>query len=116
MGNYRVVGKIADFPEGTPNKVVVDQQEILLAQVGGKFYAIADRCAHMKGDLSKGKLEDTVITCPRHGSQFDITDGRVVRWLKGSGLASAIGKTLKPAKSLPTYPVKIEGDTVLVEV
>ena len=116
MADYRVAGNIADFPAGTPNKVVINQQEILLAQVNGNFYAVADRCPHQKGDLSKGKLEGAVITCPRHASQFDITDGRVVRWLKGSGLISAIGKTLKSEKSLQTYPVKVEGDTVLVEV
>lgn len=116
MGDYRAAGKIADFPEGTSKKVVIDQQEILLAQVDGNYYAVADRCPHLKGDLSKGKLEGTVITCPRHASQFDITDGRVVRWLKGSGLVSAIGKTLKSERSLQTYPVKVEGDTVQVEV
>jgi 3-phenylpropionate/trans-cinnamate dioxygenase ferredoxin subunit len=116
MGSYRVAGNTSDFPEGTPKKVVVDQQEIMLTQVGGNFYAVANRCPHMKGDLSKGKLEGTVISCPRHGSQFDITDGKVVRWLKGSGMMSAIGKTLKSEKSLQTYPVKVEGDTVLVEV
>lgn len=116
MSNYREVGKIADFPEGTPKKVVVDKQEIFLAQVGGKVYAVADRCPHLKGDLSLGKLEGTVITCPRHSSQFDITDGHVVRWLKGSGLVSATLKTVKSHYPLQTYPVKVEGDAVLVEV
>ncbi len=116
MGNYTEAGKVADFPEGTPKKVVFDQQEIMLAKVDGKFYAVAGRCPHMNGDLSLGKLEGAVITCPRHSSQFNITDGKVVRWLKGSGLLSAIGKTLKSPRPLKTYPIKIEGDTVLIEV
>jgi 3-phenylpropionate/trans-cinnamate dioxygenase ferredoxin subunit len=116
MSTKRVVGKTADFPEGKLNKVVVDQQEVLLVQLGGKFYATADRCPHMKGDLSKGTLNGNIVTCPRHGSQFDLTNGEVKRWMKGSGLVSTIGKTLKHERNLPTYTVTIEGDTVLVEV
>ena len=44
----------------------------------------------MGGKLSQGKLEGTAVTCPRHGSQFDLTDGRVVRWLKESGLVYSV--------------------------
>jgi len=35
---------------------------------------------HLHGDLSKGTLDGAVVTCPRHGSQFDVTDGRVLLW------------------------------------
>jgi 3-phenylpropionate/trans-cinnamate dioxygenase ferredoxin subunit len=68
----------------------------------------------MKGDLSQGKLEGTVVTCPVHGSQFDISNGRVVRWLKG-GLMSRLGSALKPPKDLTVYNVKVEDGKVLVE-
>lgn len=69
----------------------------------------------MKGDLSLGKLEGTVVTCPRHGSQFDISTGQVVRWLKG-GLMSKVGKAFKMSKALMVYNVKVEDGRVLVEV
>ena len=116
MGSFVAVGKTSEFKDGAKKKVVVQGQEILIAKVGDKYYAVDNRCPHLGGDLSQGKLEDTVITCPRHGSQFDLEDGRVVRWLKGHGVFSAIGKALKPAKSLNTYNIKAEGDTLQVEV
>ncbi|MGD9143350.1 MAG: Rieske (2Fe-2S) protein [Dehalococcoidia bacterium] len=116
MGNYTAAGKISDFPEGKPNEVVIDGHEILLAQVGGKFHAVSNRCLHLNGKLSGGTLDGTVITCPRHSSQFDIKDGSVVRWLKGSGIVASVVKTIKQSKTLRTYPVKVEDGTVLIEV
>ena len=94
----------------------VDGREILLAKIGDRYYAADNRCPHLGGRLAEGKLEGTVITCPRHSSQFDLRDGRVVRWLKGTGLISAIGKALKAPKSLTMYNVKVEGDKVWVEI
>ncbi len=116
MGTYVKAGLTGDFQDGTRQKVEVAGQEIMLARAGGKYYAIGNRCAHMGGDLSAGVLDGTVITCPRHGSQFDITDGHNVRWLKGSGLAATLGKALKPPRPVPSFKVKIEGDAIMVEV
>jgi 3-phenylpropionate/trans-cinnamate dioxygenase ferredoxin subunit len=95
-------------------KVIVEGREILLARVEDKYYATDNRCPHMKGDLSQGKLEGTVITCPQHGSQFDISNGQVVRWLKG-GLMSKLSSALKLSKTLPVYNVKVEDGKLLVE-
>jgi 3-phenylpropionate/trans-cinnamate dioxygenase ferredoxin subunit len=70
----------------------------------------------MGGNLSQGKLEGTVVTCPKHYSQFDLKDGRVVRWLKGSGFISAVGKALKSPRPLKTYNMKVEDDKILIEI
>jgi 3-phenylpropionate/trans-cinnamate dioxygenase ferredoxin subunit len=115
MSEFTEVAKTEELESGTMKMVMAEDREILLARIGDKYYATDDRCPHMKGDLSHGKLEGTVVTCPRHGSQFDITNGRVVRWLKG-GLTSKLGGILKPSKALRTYSVKVEGGKVLVEV
>ncbi|HXZ30178.1 MAG TPA: Rieske (2Fe-2S) protein, partial [Dehalococcoidia bacterium] len=96
-------------------KIAAEGHEILLARVGDKYYAADNRCPHMKGDLSQGKLEGTIVTCPVHGSQFDITDGEVVRWLKG-GLMSKLSGAFKMSKPLSVYKVKVEDGKVLVEV
>ncbi len=90
--------------------------EVLLARVADKYYAGGNRCPHMGGKLSQGKLEGTVATCPRHGSQFDLRDGRVVRWLKGSGILSRVGKALKSPRPLATYNVKVEDDRIRIEI
>jgi 3-phenylpropionate/trans-cinnamate dioxygenase ferredoxin subunit len=88
----------------------------MLARIDRRYYAVQNKCPHLGGDLSQGTLENTVITCPRHGSQFNLTDGSVVRWLKGSGLMSTIGKTLKSPDNLTTYKVKIENQDIMVEI
>jgi len=116
MGGFFEAGKISDLGDGTKKKALIQGQEILIARVEDKYYAVGNRCPHLGGDLSAGKLEGTIITCPRHGSQFDLRDGKVVRWLKGSGLFSAVGKALKPPKPINIYNVKIEGDTILIEI
>ena len=114
MGEFTEVSKIDELKNGTMRAVSVAGREILLARVGDKYYAADNLCPHMKGNLSQGKLEGTVITCPLHGSQFDISNGQVVRWLKG-GLMSKLGGALKMSKALTVYNVKVEDGKVLVE-
>ena len=97
-------------------QVLVQGREVLLARVGESYYATDNRCPHMGGKLSEGKLEGTIVTCPRHGSQFSLSNGQVVRWMKGSGLVSMIGKALKSPRQLTTYSVKIEDDIILIEI
>jgi 3-phenylpropionate/trans-cinnamate dioxygenase ferredoxin subunit len=116
MGNFVPVAKATELADGTMKEVMVQGRPILLARVGDRYYAADGRCPHMGGVLAQGKLEGTVVTCPRHNSQFDLTDGHVVRWLKGSGLISAIGKALKSPRPLTVHQVKVEKDDILVEV
>jgi len=116
MAKFIQVGKTGELEDGTMKQVSAQGHEVLLARVGDKYYATDNRCPHLKGKLSLGKLEGTVVTCPLHGSQFDLSDGRVVRWLKGSGLFSAVGRALKSPRPLTTYPVKVEGDSLWIEI
>jgi len=109
-------GKVSELEDGAMKEASVQGRRFLLVRVGEKYYAADSRCPHMGGNLSRGKLEGTVVTCPRHGSHFDLRDGRVVRWLKGSGLISRIGKTLKSPRSLKIYNVEVEGEKVWIEI
>jgi 3-phenylpropionate/trans-cinnamate dioxygenase ferredoxin component len=115
MSKFIEVAKVEELKSGTMKKVVAEGHEILLARVGDKYYATDNRCPHMKGDLSQGKLEGTMVTCPVHGSQFDISNGRVMRWLKG-GFMSKLSSALKMSKPLAVHNVKVEDGKVLVEV
>lgn len=116
MGTFVPIAKTAELTNGTMKEMEVQGRELLLAMVGGKYYAANGRCLHLGGRLARGKLEDTVVTCPLHGSQFDLSDGHVVRWLKGSGALSSMTKALKGTKQLGTYKVKVDGDSILVEI
>ena len=116
MGKLIRLANINELAEGTMKKYQVEDKEVLIAKVEGKYYAAQNKCPHFGGDLSKGKLEGTIVTCPRHGSQFNLTDGSVVRWLKGTGLISSIGKTLKSPQKLSTYQIKVDGQDIMVEI
>lgn len=106
----------ADFRDGEMRKFLVDGKEVLIARVGANYYATQDRCQHLGGDLSMGKLEGTIVTCPRHHSQYDLKDGHVVRWTDWSGLKLALAKIAKSPRPLRTYALKIEADKILVSL
>lgn len=116
MADFVEVGKTVEMVNGAMKEVNIQDKPILLARVGEKFYAAQGRCPHMGGILSKGKLEGTVVTCPRHGSQFDLKDGSVVRWVKGTGLLPAVLRAMKSSRKLQTYEVKVENNRILVKV
>ena len=116
MSDLVEVGKTGEMIDRNMKMVSVKEHEILLARVGEKYYAVNNRCPHMGGKLSQGKLEGTIVTCPRHGSQFDLSDGHVIRWLKSSGLIWKVGRVLKPPKPIITYNVEVEDNRILIEI
>lgn len=99
---YLEVAQLGQIPPGTMKAVSVKGKDLLISNIEGKYYAIGGKCTHMHGDLSRGTLAGKVVTCPRHGSQFDVTSG--VR-LAG------------PAKNNePAYEIKIDGQSIKVGI
>ena len=94
----------------------IEGHEFLIARVGDNYYISDNLCPHMGGNLSMGKLEGTVITCPRHHSQFDLVDGHVIRWTDWTGLKLAAVKIFKSPRNLKIYEVKIEGDKIMADL
>ena len=76
QNNFVEVGKVNEIPDGKMKHVEADGKEVLVANVGGKFYAISDRCGHMNALLSMGNLTGNTVTCPFHGAKFDIITGK----------------------------------------
>jgi len=116
VGRFVEIGTSSDLAEGTMKEVMVEGQRILLTKIGGSCYAADNRCPHMGARLSEGKLEGFVITCPRHGSQFDLRDGRVLQWTNLPTLVATVGKIIKRPRRLTTYAVKLDGDRIMVEI
>ncbi len=110
------VAKANELKDGSMKKAKIQGQEILLAKVGGKYYAVDNKCPHFGGDLSEGKLEGTAIICPRHRSKFDLRDGHVIQWTYWSGIKLNLAKIFRPPRPLKTYSVKEEGDKILVDI
>jgi len=95
------VGLLNDFPSGTMKKVSVSGQDVLVANIGGKLYAIGNSCTHRGGPLDEGELEGNKVTCPWHGGQFDVTNGKVA--------------APPPTTDEPSYEVEIRGTDVFVK-
>lgn len=116
MAEFVEVPGGSEVKSGQMKMFNLGKREILLARVGDNFYAADNRCPHMGGNLSEGKLEKTVVTCPRHHSQFDLADGHVVRWTDWSGIKLSLGKMVKSPRPVKTYKVKAEGGRVMIEI
>lgn len=70
------IGSVTDVPEGKSKMYMVNGQPIGVFHVNGKWFAINDKCSHRGGLLHEGELDGTVVSCPIHGAQFDITTGQ----------------------------------------
>jgi 3-phenylpropionate/trans-cinnamate dioxygenase ferredoxin subunit len=103
------VAKVSEVPVGSKKKVLAEKTELILANVGGKFFALADKCPHLGGSLSGGILEGTTIKCPNHGAVFDLATGK--------GIASAKILFMKMnVKDAKKYRTEVRGNEVFVEV
>ncbi len=116
MSDYVEVLKRDDLQNGEMRGVTVGGNELLLARVDDRYYAASNLCPHLRAKLARGTLTGTIVTCPRHGSQFDLKDGHVVRWTEWSGAKLALSKIFTAPRPLQTYPVKLEGDSVQVKL
>ena len=94
------VGQLNDFLSGSMKKVSVSGENVLVVNVDGKLFAIGDTCTHRGCSLDEGELEGNIVTCPCHGGQFDVTNGKVVG--------------PPPSEDEPPYEVEIRGTDVLV--
>jgi nitrite reductase/ring-hydroxylating ferredoxin subunit len=68
-----------DIASGEMRVFDVAGTRVNIASVGGQLHAFDDTCTHKACSLAKGKLDGTTVTCPCHGSQFDVTTGKVLR-------------------------------------
>jgi 3-phenylpropionate/trans-cinnamate dioxygenase ferredoxin subunit len=99
---------------GSMKLASLDGKEYLVARSGAEYFVTDSRCPHLGGHLEQGSLAGTILTCPRHDSQFDLRDGRVVRWTKWHGATLAVAKAVRSPRPLRSYAAKVEGDTLLL--
>jgi len=99
---YVRVADVGDVRPGRARAVAAAGEHLLLCNVDGALYAIADLCTHDRGPLGEGRLRGATIECPRHGARFDVRDGSVV--------------TPPAVRDLATYPLRIVDGKVEVAV
>ena len=84
MNEFVKVAKAADIGAGTMKGYVVNNVKVLIANVGGKYYALEDKCSHMGAKLSTGMLLGNIVMCMAHSAQFDVTTGAALT-IEGKG-------------------------------
>jgi 3-phenylpropionate/trans-cinnamate dioxygenase ferredoxin subunit len=96
----------SEIPPGEVRAFEVNGKLISVANLGPEegFRAIDDVCSHEESYLHDGEVDVDfeTIECPKHGSVFDLNIGKP--------------RSLPATIPLPVYPVKVEGDDVLIEV
>ncbi len=102
MADFHRACAAADVEDGTAIRVMLDGVPVAIVRSDGEVYAIHDVCSHANVALSEGEIEDQTLECWLHGSRFDLVTGRP------TGLPAT--------KPVPVYPVKIDGDDILVAV
>jgi len=107
---YVRVAGIGDISAGRIIPIEAGGQKLLLAQVGSDYFAAQRKCPHLGFNLCRGSLDGAAVVCPLHKAKFDLASGRIERDPK----LLFIQMTAK--SDLKTYPVRIEGEDVLVGV
>lgn len=92
--------KTSEIPPGQIREFQLDGHTVAIANLGGTFYAIDNTCLHRGGPLGQGVLDGQKVTCPWHGWQFDVTNGRAA---------------LNPAVGVGCYRTEVHGDDLFVE-
>ena len=96
------IASVDEVSPGTAKCVKVEGKELALFNINGKFYCIGNTCTHAGGPLCEGQIKENVVTCPWHGSDFDILTGKVLS---------------PPAeKNVDTYAVTIKEKDVLIDI
>ncbi len=96
------VAKVKEILPGTMKGFEIGPNKLLVANIDGQFFAMRSVCNHVGGPLEKGKLDGEVVTCPWHGSRWDVKTGKLVQF----------AKQLPPE---PVYKVTVDGDQIFVE-
>lgn len=106
---YMKASRTDEVKEGEKKRITLGDKVLLLTNVHGKYYAIDDRCPHMGGSLYEGELNGDIIKCPRHGTMFDVKNGKVVQ----NGKITFIRLKVKDTQA---YPLKVEGSDILIGI
>jgi nitrite reductase/ring-hydroxylating ferredoxin subunit len=123
------VAKAGEIAPGGLKFVRVGDREIVVCNCDGHYYAVGRRCGHMNGPLEMGALDGTILTCPMHHVQFDVTTGQALNhpipeyideplpatWAQ---YVSQFGMLMQQVSvcNIKTFLVQIEGGVIQVDI
>lgn len=125
---FREVAGADEILPGGMKAYEVDGKEIVLCNDGGKFYAFDRKCGHMSAPLDMGTANGPIVTCPLHAMQFDVTTGTalsgpLIRYAgepqpHQDNAGQWLIRLMESARAddIMTYPVRVEGGRVSVDL
>jgi nitrite reductase (NADH) small subunit len=99
-GFVRLAGKSELPPAGEAREFPCGEKMVCVANVSGTISAVDNVCLHRGGPLGQGIVDGDKIVCPWHGWQFNASTGEAGH---------------NPAAKVKAYPIKVEGDDVLID-
>ncbi len=90
---YIDIAPASELPNGERLFLEIEGKSIVIFNIAGQYYSIADVCSHDDGPVGEGQVEEFTITCPRHGAKFDLRNGKVL--------------AMPAVVDIPAYPVRI---------
>jgi len=102
VSEWVTVARAGELADGELMAATVEDEEIVVANVGGRYRALGATCTHEGGPLYEGTIEDGAVMCPWHGSMFDLQSGAAVA---------------PPAEDdVAVYDVRLEADEIQVRL
>ena len=92
------IAPASELPNGERLFIEVEGKSIVIVNIAGQYFAIADICTHDDGPLGDGDIEGFNIVCPRHGGEFDVRTGQAVQ--------------MPAVVDIPAYPVRVVDGTI----
>lgn len=102
MSEFIKAATTSELSAGGKLLVEVDEQLVILFQVGDDYFCLDDVCTHDGGTLSDGEFEGHEIACPRHGAKFDVRCGKAI--------------CMPATQNTGSHEVKVDGDDILVKL
>ena len=123
------VATVGEVATGGMKCVKAGERELVVCNCDGHYYVVDRRCGHMNGPLELGALDGTILTCPMHHVQFDVTTGEALnqpipehideplpgRWMQ---YMRHFGMLMQHTSvcNIKTLIVKIDGGAIQVEL
>lgn len=99
---YFEIAPASELPSGERLFIEIEGKSLVIFNIAGQYFSIADICSHDDGPVGEGDLEGFNVVCPRHGGEFDVRTGKAVQ--------------LPVVEDIPAYPVQVRDGTIFIGI
>lgn len=96
------IAPASELPNGERLFVEIADRSVVVLNIAGQLFAIGDVCTHDDGPVGDGDLDGYNIICPRHGAEFDVRTGKVMK--------------MPAVVDIPAYPVQVRDGNIYLGI